>query len=212
MPDNKIITDRNKEQYSQTQRYLKDTTSIDKEIYKWIREGKKTKTQVSSKIRASDDKHGLVSRMDAGELSACAGMRYRTKKFMDIEKDDRSGGKIDKDEDYGVHVEHSIPVSVKYEIICALIKSGSTMERVIEVLNKLRFGVAMTRKEGKSQNNDGLIKVGFAWKHPDVIGDLSALKILKIHPFARYTDEAQIFDMKSREEVNLEATIESLMP
>jgi len=191
----------NIDQYNQAQEYI-NTKDLSTQLMR-INESILVNNldQLSTYLRRYDDKKGLVSGTGGGKhLANCSGARFRTEAFMNININDRSGAKKDKLEPIGVHIEHSVPVKCKRDIL--LSNLGTDIDKLLSTIG---IAVAMTRIE----EHNVIIK-GFASAHPDV-RDLNELDILSIRPFARYKDDTVIWDMKTGAKVDLNVTLNDLV-
>ena len=80
-----------------------------------IKEFKKKLAGPNVRTRNAHDFYGWMSK--DGAWGACRGAFYRSENYMKIALEKRSGKKSDIDEDFGVHIEHTIPVDVILESI-----------------------------------------------------------------------------------------------
>lgn len=189
-------------QYNNASEFFKDCELRIPRISKKVREGD-TNNSIGMDIRHVDNKWGNASHSTNGKLSGCAGARFRTANFLSLELDKRSGDKKDKHTEYGIHIEHSIPVLAKTDILRAL---QPDTDETLRILKLVGIAVAMTRREEET-----VTLPGYKSKHPDITGDLSKLDLLSIRPFARYKEGTIIYDMLTGDIVPLDAKISDLV-
>jgi len=168
-----------------------------------------------SVARSADNYLGLMSK--CGTRGNCAMTRFRSQHMLAIQLDKRTGKKKasanrqgitpEEYEQYGIHIEHSVPVNLKIRIITDKYAAGQITDykTFTDMYQTLSVGVGMTRRE----ENANLLP-GMGSKHPDITGDLAAIDIGSIRPFARYSDDTVIYDMTTGKPVDLNITLKQI--
>ena len=114
-------------------------------------------------------------------LGICSGAFFYTENFLKIPHGDRTGSKDDSNK-IKVHIEHTIPIQVIYQL---LISQGSVLKSAEDVINFiLKYSVCTAFSE---QEKSTSIKKGFSYSHPDILPG-SSIEIDKIRPFKRYSN------------------------
>lgn len=204
--------DQNRQQYTDKLRHrVVDSGPMGRMFKDLVADGKIN----ASNARSADDFLGLMSK--CGLRGNCAMTRFRSEQMLAIQLDKRTGKKKastnrkgitpEEYEQYGIHIEHSIPLNLKLKIITAKYASGQIPDykTFTDMYEMLSVGVGMTRREERAN-----LLPGMGSKHPDITGDLSDIDIGSIRPFARYSDDTVIYDMTTGKPVNLDITIAQL--
>jgi len=137
------------------------------------------------RARKAHDYYGWMSK--EGKLGACRGAIYRSKDYMKIPLEKRSGKKL-RGEQYSshhVHIEHSVPVSIILEYFWQhkdILLEMDEQKKLHKTFLSISVCTALTRYEEKSCIKTGLIK-----KHPEFEnGKILTNSLTDIHPFKRY--------------------------
>ena len=153
-------------------------------------------------MRKAHDFYGWMAKN--GKLGGCKGSIYRSQNFMNLPIKMRSGKKIHAETEFGVHIEHTIPIK---QIVASLWAEQAAMlsHRDEEFISKLMFEkflnlsvcTALTRKEQQT-----CINPAYHDSHPDFkVSAKSSRNIAleEIRPFKRYNFNG---DLKIFEVVN----------
>ena len=156
-----------------------------------IKEFKKKLAGPNVRTRNAHDFYGWMSK--DGAWGACRGAFYRSENYMKIALEKRSGKKSDIDEDFGVHIEHTIPVDVILESIWHCRKTFESIsndqmlqKKLYEKFLSISVCTAVTRKEEKT-----CIPKEYESKHPDFADGrlLNMDSLNEVLPFKRYNFE-----------------------
>ena len=157
-------------------------------------------------MRKAHDFFGWMAKN--GSIGACKGAIYRSINYMQVPLKNRSGRRNDAATDFGVHIEHSIPIN---QIIWALwsrrnlfldLENRSLLTRTVhEEFIKLSVCTAITRQEQKN-----CLKPTYEKRHPDFDSTgrpQIGFSLKDVRPFIRYdfTGGLKIFEMINGQEI-----------
>lgn len=165
---------------------------------------KKILIKISDRIRKFHDFYGWMSKGTIGDIGLCSGTFYRTAEYLYIDLDKRSGAKKDRNTEFGIHLEHSIPVSNISQILVNFIDNDTDPKDIFETIIKYSLCTGFSRTNEKKNIKKGLHK-----NHPEFQNDLIP-DPKKIQPFLRYETETVIYSMKNGKVVPLNSTLEKL--
>lgn len=168
-------------------------------------ENKETLKYISDRIRKFHDFYGWMAKGESTNLGVCSGTFFRSSGYLSIPPKDRSGKQIDKYNEYGVHVEHSVPVKVLQNILIKNIDDDSKPEDVFKYIVKYSICTGFSRVN--ERNN---INKGWGSMHPDFNKDGAAPNPDSVKPFARYSTDIQIYSMLTGNKVKLTDNLNTL--
>ena len=159
----------------------------------------------SQLLRKFHDFYGWKSKGMVQDLGLCSGAAYRTSGFLKIPPQSRSGKKVDRDSDIGVHIEHSIPVSLIRNLIIEQSGSLKSPEDVFNLILRFSLCTAFSRREETK-----FIAEGYASEHPQFSPNSETLCPSTIEPFKRYKPGIRIYSMTSGQEVKPSENLNTL--
>jgi hypothetical protein len=160
---------------------------------------------ISDRIRKFHDFYGWMAKRRSANLGVCSGTFFRSSDYLKIAPKDRSGKRIDKDNEFGVHVEHSIPVKILRNMLIKNINSDSKPEDVFEYLVTYSLCTGFSRTNERNNINEG-----FGSAHPDFSKDGIAPSPESVKPFIRYSANIKIYSMITGSEVQLTDNLKAL--
>ena len=149
---------------------------------------KEFSTDLSLPMRKAHDFYGWMAKNET--RGRCRGALYRSKEYMEIPLDKRSGSKLDRREDFGVHIEHTIPINQILKMLWSLQEdcSGSFSLRSLPAAMHERFltlsvCTALTRRE-----EGDCILPGYNSQHPAFQASYpsNVSDLMNVKPFERY--------------------------
>tara|TARA_Y100000385_G_C13069485_1_gene628323 strand:+ start:705 stop:1373 length:669 start_codon:yes stop_codon:yes gene_type:complete len=139
-------------------------------------------------IREIHNRYGWKAKDDLNELGLCSGAFFYTENFLKIAHGDRTG----KIRDYNkikVHIEHTIPVHVIYQLLISQRSVLKSADDVIKFIFKYSVCTAFSEEERSTS-----VKKNFNSCHPDIFPG-SSIEIDKIRPFKRYSSDVKIYSV-----------------
>jgi hypothetical protein len=165
----------------------------------------KAMVSISDRIRKFHDFYGWMAKGTPAGLGVCSGTFYRSLDYLSIPPIDRSGKKIDKYNEFGVHVEHSIPVKVLRNLLISNIDAGSKPEEVFDYLVTYSLCTGFSRI-----NERRSIKHGCGSTHLDFDESGAAPRPVSVKPFVRYNSDVEIYSILSGRKVELTENLHTL--
>jgi hypothetical protein len=164
--------------------------------------------KLGSRPRAIHDYFGWKSKKQTIEdpLSVCKGAIYRTIGYMNINLADRSGARSDKFKPFGVHIEHTIPV---HQISQHLWESAESLKGLdgmycLDKIQALFFDISICTAMSRVEERQGILK-GHSKNHPQMQDGClkSIVSVNLLYPFARYSDDVEVFEMISGSQIDM---------
>ena len=160
----------------------------------------------NNRVRHAHDFYGWMSK--DGAWGACRGAFYRSENYMKIALENRSGKKRDKDEDFGVHIEHTIPVDVILKSIwhCretfkSISNDQMLQKKLYENFLSLSVCTAITRNEEIT-----CVPILYRSEHPNFANGqlLNITSLNEVLPFKRYNFESglRLFEVINGTEIS----------
>lgn len=160
---------------------------------------------ISDRIRKFHDFYGWMAKGKSINLGVCSGTFFRSKDYLSIPPKDRSGKKIDKHSNFGVHVEHSIPIKVLRNILVKNINANSKPEDVFTYLITYSICTGFSRV-----NERNGINYGFGSMHPDFNENGTPPRTEAVKPFIRYSNDVEIYSMLTGKKIEPTETLKNL--
>ena len=162
--------------------------------------------KVTLPMRKAHDFYGWMAKNES--RGVCKGAIYRSKQYMQIPMHKRSGAKRDRQKDFSVHIEHTIPINQIIKTLWSLrgtlreLSSGSSLPALMhEQFLSLSVCTALTGAEEKQCIKAGLESShqGLSAKYP-----LTFSELMEIKPFERYDFSAGlvIYNVVSGSEID----------
>ena len=165
---------------------------------------KVSKDPIPDFIRKFHDFYGWMSKGNLMEVGLCSGAFYRTIEFINIDPTLRSGRKNDKKLEYGIHIEHTIPVASIRSVLFNNVNEQTSPKEIFHMI--LTYSVCT----GFSRINERTIIIkGYNSKHPQ-ISDGKLLSPNEIKPFLRYNKDTVIYSILSGNTVSLDSDLVSI--
>ena len=165
---------------------------------------KTCKERIGMSIRHFHDFYGWKSKDNENNFGLCSGSFYRTLGFIDIDPKTRSGKQSDKKTDFGVHIEHTIPVNVIRAILIKNVDETTSLQEIFEMILDYSVCTGVSRKD-----ENEIINNGHARSHPQIM-DGNPLPHEEIKPFSRYKDGTIIYSILSGGTVPLDSNLKSI--
>lgn len=165
----------------------------------------KTLVSISDRIRKFHDFYGWMSKGEPRNIGQCSGTFFRSADYISINPKARSGKKLDRNSDFGIHVEHSIPVKTLRNMLIKNTDESSQPEDIFDLLITYSICTGFSRLNEKTNIIDGFSSI-----HPDFNEDGTAPEPINVKPFVRYNGEIEIFSMFTGEKVALSENLEQL--
>ena len=148
--------------------------------------------------------YGWMSKGNLMEVGLCSGAFYRTIEFINIDPTLRSGRKNDKKLEYGIHIEHTIPVASIRSVLFNNVNEQTSPKEIFHMI--LTYSVCTGFSRINERTN--IIK-GYNSKHPQ-ISDGKLLSPNEIKPFLRYNKDTVIYSILSGNTVSLDSDLVSI--
>ncbi len=165
---------------------------------------KVSKDPIPDFIRKFHDFYGWMSKGNLMEVGLCSGAFYRTIEFINIDPTLRSGRKNDKKLEYGIHIEHTIPVASIRSVLFNNVNEQTSPKEIFHMI--LTYSVCTGFSRINERTN--IIK-GYNSKHPQ-ISDGKLLSPNEIKPFLRYNKDTVIYSILSGNTVSLDSDLVSI--
>lgn len=165
---------------------------------------KVSKDPIPDFIRKFHDFYGWMSKGNLMEVGLCSGAFYRTIEFINIDPTLRSGRKNDKKLEYGIHIEHTIPVASIRSVLFNNVNEQTSPKEIFNMI--LAYSVCTGFSRINERTN--IIK-GYNSKHPQ-ISDGKLLSPNEIKPFLRYNKDTVIYSILSGNTVSLDSDLVSI--
>jgi len=157
-----------------------------------------------TKIRQFHDFYGWMSKGSLIDVGLCSGAFYRTIEFINIDPVLRSGSKHDRKLEYGIHIEHTIPVASIRSVLFNNVNEQTSPKEIFNMI--LAYSVCTGFSRINERTN--IIK-GYNSKHPQ-ISDGKLLSPNEIKPFLRYNKDTVIYSILSGNTVSLDSDLVSI--